>query len=252
MPSPLSERRLLRFVTRLVLVLCVALLSAGAMTSRAVDREPPRIARYASEFARVSFVLDLSSEVPKIKFDNSDEIFVLRWQPAAGGDRILIRDDNEIVLRISGLGGVTLFTPENGRGVPVAPVGGAQPLIAATPSIGLVRDIAGRIMLQLRAETGKEIAFEANWSQVAGDRVATGVLYDAIRNSGTALFQVVRTGPGRAAVIARLNRVRFMLSGGAGIFMQGDMLVITIGVGQGLAGRPSSAAIARQLRQIFH
>jgi hypothetical protein len=230
----------------LTLIACVALLSARAMAI-----EPPRIAHYVSEFARISFVLDLSGELPKIRFDGNEEIFVLRWQPAAGGDRILLRDDGEIVLRISGLGGVTLFTPDNRRGIPVAPARTAQPLLASTPPIGFVRDIAGRIMMQLRAEVGKEIVFEANWNAVVGDRAATGILYDAIRNAGTALFEIVRTGPGRAAVIARLNRVRFVPAGQPGVFMQGDMLIVNFSAAQGLAGRPSSAWIARQARQIL-
>lgn len=228
-----------------------ALLSAGAMVSRAYEREPPRIAHYVSEFANIGFVLDRSTELPKLRFDRTEEILVLRWQPAAGGDRLLLRDDGEIVLRISGLGGITLFTPENRRGIPVAANGPAQPLLATAPPISVVRDIAGRIMMQLRAETGREIVFEANWNAVAGDAGARGILYDAIRNAGTALFNVVRTGPGRTGVINYLKRVRFVPSRFPAISLQGDMLIVAFSVEQGLAGRPSSFAIHRQLRQIF-
>jgi hypothetical protein len=240
----------LRSFARLILIAFVALISAGAMMSRAYDREPPLIAHYASDFG-AGFVLDRSSELPKLKFDGTDEILVLRWQPAAGGDRLLIRDDGEIVLRLSGLGGITLFTPENRRGFPVAPNGPAQPLVAQAPPIGVVRDIAGRIMMQLRAEIGREIAFEANWNSVGGNGVARGVLFDAIRNAGTALFNVVRTGPGRAGVSNYLRRVRFMPSRFPAISMQGDMLIVSYSVEQGLAGRPSSFAIRKQLSQIF-
>ncbi len=219
--------------------------------SRAYDREPPLIAHYTSDFSGLGFVLDRSSELPKIRFDGTDEILVLRWQPAAGGDRLLIRDDGEIVLRMSGLGGITLFTPENRRGFPVAPNGPAQPLIPQSPPIGVVRDIAGRIMMQLRAEIGREIAFEANWNSVGANGIARGVLFDSIRNAGTALFNVVRTGPGRAGVSNYLKRVRFVPSRFPAISMQGDMLIVSYSVEQGLAGRPSSFAIRKQLSQIF-
>lgn len=238
-------------VVRVFLIFVVALTSAGAMISRAYEREPPLIAHYGSEFGGIGFVFDRSGELPKIRFDGSEEILVLRWQPAAGGDRILLRDDGEVVLRLSGLGGITLFTPENRRGVPVAPNGGAQPLRAASPPIGVVRDIAGRIMMQLRAEIGREILFEANWNEVGGDAGARGILFDAIRNAGTALFGVVRTGPGRAGVSGYLKRVRFVPSRFPSISLQGDMLIVAFSVEQGLAGRPSSFAIQRQLRQIF-
>jgi len=241
----------LRVLTRLTIVVLAVLLSAASVTLRAYDREPPRIAHYVSEFAGIGFVLDRSSELPKIKFDGTEEILVLRWQPAAGGDRLLIRDDGEIVLRISALGGLTLFTPQNRRGVPVAPDKPAQPLATAPPPIGVVRDIAGQIMIRLRAETGREIIFEANWNSIAPDAGARAILFDAIRNAGTALFDIVRTGPGRAGVANYLRRVRFVQARLPTISLQGDMLIVNFSVEQGLAGRPSSYAIQRQLRQIF-
>ncbi len=241
----------MRFFAGLMIVAFAVLASAGAMVSRAYDREPPRIAHYISEYDRVGFVLDRSGELAKLKFDGSEEILVLRWQPAAGGDRLLVRDDGEVVLRISGLGGITLFTAQNPRGIPVAPNAAAPPLIPSPPSIALVRDIAGRIMMQLRAETGQEIVFEANWNAVAPDPGARGILFDAIRNAGTALFEVSRTGPGRTGITTYLRRVRFVQSRFPAASMQGDMLIVQFSVEQGLAGRPSSHAISRQLRQIF-
>lgn len=238
-------------IARVLIVIAALLTSAGAMMTRAYEREPPRVAHYVSEYARIGFILDRSSELPKLKFDGSEEILVLRWQPAAGGDRLLLRDDGEVVLRISGLGGMTLFTPAIRGGVPVAPDRVVPPLLPPPPSIALVRDIAGRIMMQLRAETGREIVFEANWGAVAGDPGARGILFDAIRNAGTALFDIARSGPGRTALVTYLKRVRFVHSRSPGIAMQGDMLVVNFTAEQGLAGRPSSFAILRQLRQIF-
>lgn len=238
-------------VARIMFVVLALLSSMGAMDTRAYSREPPRIAHYVSDFARVGFVLDFSGELPKLKFDGSEEILVLRWQPAAGGDRLLIRDDGEPVLRFSGLGGITLFTPALRGGTPVAPDRQVPPLMSPVPSIALVRDIAGRIMMQLRGETGKEILLEANWNAIAGDPAARAILFDAIRNAGSALFEVARSGPGRGAVANYLNRVRFVHSRQPGVFLQGDMLIVNFTVEQGLAGRPSSFAILRQLRQIF-
>ncbi len=241
----------MRALTRLTIVVLAVLLSAASVTLRAYDRELPRVSHYGSDFAGVGFVLDRSSELPKIKFDGAEEILVLRWQPAAGGDRLLVRDDGEVVLRVSGLGGLTLFTARNRRGIPMAPDRPARPLVSTAPAIGVVRDIAGQIMVRLRAETGKEIIFEANWFSVSGDGGARAILFDAIRNAGTALFNTVRTGRGRAGVIAYLRRVRFVQARSPGVFLQGDMLIINFSAEHGLAGRPSSFAIERQLRQIF-
>jgi len=243
-----------RHVGRLtVVVIAVLAALAGTMMSLAYDREPPRLAHYSSEFPpRIGFILDRSSELAKLRFDGTEEILILRLQYAAGNDRLLLRDDGEVLLRISGLGGITLFTAENRRGVPVAPDSiQVAPLGAVAPPITFVREMAGRIMRQLQAETGREIVFEANWGHAAGDAGARGLLFDAIRNTGTALLLMTRIPQGRAGIINNLRGVRFMPGQLPSTYFQGNMLIVVFSVGHGMAGRPSSHAIQRQLRQII-
>ncbi|MEQ1753920.1 MAG: DUF4908 domain-containing protein [Micropepsaceae bacterium] len=240
----------MRFVIRVFIVAFALLFSMGPMESRAFDRQLPVLAHYSSEFAPVGFILDLTSEVPKLKFDSNEEILVLRWIPAAGGDRLLERDDHFVVLRISGLGGVTLFTPQNLRGVPVAPDRRpVQALQFNAPTMLEVREYASRIMAQARAETGRDVLFEANWDEAARNPVIRGLLFDSIRNAGSALIDWIRSGPGRNAIGTTLRRVRFAAGPLSLPYRQGDTFVITYTPGQGLAGRPTSAVIYRQLAQ---
>ena len=221
------------------------LIASLARFGFAIDRNEPRVGHYVSEDTGIGFVLDRSSELAKLKFDSSEEIFALRWQPAANGDRILLRDDGEQMLRIAYLGGITLFTPGNLRGIPMALDHPAAPLISIAPSIEQVRDVAGQIMTRLRAEVGRDIVFEADWGRAAMDPGGRAILYDAVRNTGTALYNVANTPGGRVNLGRGLQRVRFMQSGRAGVFLQGPMLVISFSVEQGLAGRPSSYAVGR-------
>jgi len=214
--------------------------------SLAIDRRSePRVGHYVSEDTGIGFVLDRSSELAKLKFDTSEEIFALRWQLAAGGDRLLLRDDGEQMLRIAYLGGITLFTPGDMRGIPVALDRPAAPLMQPPPSIEQVRSVAGQIMNRLRADLGRDVVFEADWGRAAMDAGSRSILYDAVRNTGTALANVAGTPAGRLNLARGLQRVRFMQAGRAGVFMQGPMLVITFSVEQGLAGRPSSFAVGR-------
>ena len=228
-----------------------ALLLALAGNGYAFDRAEPRIAHYISEDTGIGFVLDRSGELAKLKFDSSEEIFALRWQPAAGGDRLLLRDDGVVVLRLSGLGCITLFTPANARGVPVAFDRQAGPLSPVPPSIQSVRDIAGQIMSRLRAEVGRDIVFEADWGRVAMDEGARGILFDAIRNAGTALYNVANTAAGRASLGRSVQRVRFVQGRAPGVYISAGMVVVSYSVEQGLAGRPSSYAIERALSQFM-
>jgi hypothetical protein len=106
-------------------------------------------------------------------------------------------------------------------------------------------------MTQLRVETGVPIVFEADWPAAANDEIARTMLYDAIRNAGTALFDLVRSGGGRQAVVNVLRRVQFRRTSEATVALAGDMLVVTFSLEKGLLGRPSSFAIRKQLRQIL-
>ena len=240
----------MRLIGRLLIILCAVLASTGAMIANAFDRELPVIAHYSSEYARVAFVLDQSGEAPKLKFDGHEEILVLHKAQVGSGDRVLKRDDEVVVLRISGLGGVTLYTSEFPGGTPVGPDRRtAYPLVQVIPPIGAVQAVSGSIMSVVRAETGREIVFEANWDQAARDPEVRALLNDSIRNTGSALINWIRLGPGRRAAGLSLRRVRFMLSSGPGAYRQGDVFIVTFGTGQGMKGRPSSYVIFRQLAQ---
>ncbi len=234
------------------LALIGALLLICVGSGPAMDRAEPRIGHYVSEDTGIGFVLDRSSELAKLKFDSSEEIFALRWQLAAGGDRLLVRDDDVDLLRLSGLGGITLFTQGNLRGIPVAFDRPAAPLVSMPPSIEVVRDIAGQIMSRLRAEVGRDVVFEADWGRAAMDGGARAILFDAIRNAGTALYNVASTTVGRAGIERNLQRVRFMQARAAGVSVSGNMLIVSYSVEQGLAGRPSSFAIMRALAPFMH
>lgn len=243
----------MRSFVRFILVTIVVLFSIGSEMTRAYDRIIPVLAHYSSEFAPVGFILDLTGEAPKMKFDGNEEILVLRWIPAAGGDRLLEREDHFVVLRISGLGGVTLFTPQNTRGVPVAPdntrVAPLQAPQTNAPPIAEVRDVAARIMAQARAETGRDVIFDANWDEAARSAVIRSLLYDCVRNAGSALLDWIRTVPGRNAAGVNLRRIRFVVGQPQLPYRQGETLVIVFSPGQGLAGRPASSTIYRQMAQ---
>lgn len=243
----------MRSFVRFFLVTIAVLLSIGSEVTRAYDRVIPILAHYSSEFAPVGFILDLTTETPKLKFDGSEEILVLRWIPAAGGDRLLEREDHFVLLRISGLGGVTLFTPQNTRGVPVAPDNSrVAPLPAPqtnAPPISEVRSVAASIMAQARLETGRDVIFDANWDEAARSPVIRSLLFDSVRNAGTALIDWIHTTPGRNAAGVILRRIRFIVGPVQLPYRQGDTLVIVFSPGQGLAGRPASSTIYRQMSQ---
>ena len=145
-PTPMAYAKAMtvRRSAHLVIVIAALCLGSayarpvGAMTSQGAlgdvlfgEREPddrhaapPPVARYVSDEGE-SFVLDRTSPTPLLKFEESQEVFVLRPSPAARGD-IIYRDDlGEPVLRATKLGGLTLFYRGRPGGAPAAFAGQA-------------------------------------------------------------------------------------------------------------------------------
>jgi hypothetical protein len=72
----------------------------------------PPVGRYRDEEdGDPAFVIDHSSSIILLRFDDSTEIWMLTPQPGPGGSTLYKNDVGEIVLRVTRLGGLTLFRP---------------------------------------------------------------------------------------------------------------------------------------------
>jgi hypothetical protein len=102
-------------------------LSAGLFGSP----QPP--APHAEKFitlGREGFTLDRSGPAPLMQFDGADEVMVLRASQGPRGDEFLKTDKGQLVLRVTSIGGVTVYTSANDNGAPAAIAGPARPLAA--------------------------------------------------------------------------------------------------------------------------
>ncbi|MEJ0022005.1 MAG: DUF4908 domain-containing protein [Alphaproteobacteria bacterium] len=79
---------------------------------------------------RGGFTLDRSGPRPLMRFDGDDEVMVLRASQGPRGDEFLKTDNGQLVLRVTSIGGVTVYTSANDNGAPAAVAGPARPLAA--------------------------------------------------------------------------------------------------------------------------
>lgn len=211
------------------------LLSSATRDDRRVPA--PAVARFVSDEGE-SFVLDRSTPVPLLRFQDSPEVMVLTPSPAARGD-ILYRDEfGQPVLRETKLGGVTLFAHGRPGGAPVAVEGQAQTLRLQAMSAAALVQRLGLASLRASHAARRLIVFDA-------DEVTPGseaVFADAAAVAAEAVVRLSGRKDGRG-VVARLNRILFLPGARSAVRWDRSAINITVAPGDGVAGRPSSARI---------
>jgi hypothetical protein len=205
--------------------------------------QAPPAGRYVAE--NVTFTFDRENNA--VRFEGAQEVIVLRQQRAPQGGAIYLNDVGEAVLKISGHGGMTLFTPERPQGVPVALIGAATPIrmeVLLRPGLNMgawVQSMSREISRAVGPQS--RIGIEA---PLPLDQAAYPLLADVLVLTQQAVLRNARRERTRAK-LQDLSTIYVKVGGAPAARVEGGVLEITINPNQGLAGRPSSEKIARAL-----
>lgn len=202
------------------------------------DASAPPVAHYFSEDGD-GFTLDRSQPKPLLKFDNSGEMWILLPQPAPHGDIIFRNDLGEPVLRVTRMGGMTLFTDLRPGGSAAALAGPAAPL--RLPPLG--PQALGDRLLAASARASRAarrlIPFDAEATPVSA-----ALIGDAAMVASEALVRMARRADARR-LLDRILKVQLREGGKASAAINDGVLQVVVVPPQGLAGRPSSDRIVQ-------
>ena len=207
----------------------------------------PTVARYVDEDGDTGFVLDRTTGMTLLRFEDSPEIWVLSAQPGPRGDIIYKNDIGELVLRATRLGGLTLFTDAHPGGTAVSLVGGAaaiRPPGILSPN-GLLQRLAQASARSSRAAQ-RLVMFDA--ADVTPQTAA--LIADAATVTAEAIGDMAQRRNGRQ-FLAHLTRVNLVLGRKPLATMKGGILQIVVAPQDArqpardcVVGRPSSHRIA--------
>jgi hypothetical protein len=207
--------------------------------------ELPRDGSYlAGESLR--FSLDRYRGYERLRIEGDDEIFYLAIEPGALGSRVLKYDTGDIAMQVAGWGGITIYTKEAPGGMPAERLGDASGPAAVT--VRDVKRLAVRASEELQGQTGLIIGFRANWDALNASEELRQLAGDAIRNAARAIASVAETRRSAQALLAKFDVVRIAPANEPSVSIEQKLLVILIAPARGQAGRPSSLAIAKVLR----
>ena len=199
------------------------------------------MAFYASDSGE-AFVFDRAASPPLMRFESSQEIWVLRPEPGPRGDTIYKNDLGEPMLRATRLGGLTLFTMDAPGGMAVAMQGEAPPI--HPPAI-----LSPAALLQRLAQA----------SAHASHALQRLVVFDAPDVTPESAYLIADAAAVTAEAIGgldkktreglKLSRVVFESGHAPSADSSDSVLVITVAPTRGVAGRPSSRRIDVVMRR---
>ena len=256
--------RAARAASSVVLSLCVAALVLGAAEAasaqvltgqernnaqsdytrqirrQSVIRTTPKAGRYVAATGQ-GFVVDHAGSQLLLRFDRSNETWVLRPSSAPRGDTIYRNDAGEQVLRVNASGGMTLYSPRSPGGSPVSSASGAAPSLQPqslgpvqlfnlmTRRSGLISDAVGRLV-------------QIN---VYGDE-SEALCVEALIVSTDTVIRIARS-PSARPFLDRLRVITVVEGNRSAVTYQRGELRVVVDPSRGVAGRPSSARIIRAI-----
>jgi hypothetical protein len=200
--------------------------------------EAPPVARYVSETGE-TFVFDRSStRAPMLRFEGSNEVWVLSAQYAPRGDIVYKNDQGRTMLRATRVGGLTLFTAERPGGSAAAVEGGSSPLRLAPMGPQQLFHILAVASARASHAAQRLVPIEADATPESAALVG-----DAAMVASEAMLRLARRADGRA-LLAKISRI--MIGEGAkpavGMDKAGAIRIV-VSPPLGLPGRPSSDRI---------
>lgn len=202
----------------------------------------PVVGRFISETGS-TFILDRSGPATLFRFEHSPEIWALRPTAGPGGDIIYKNDMDQPVVRISRLGGLTVFTTQRPMGAPAILEGEGAPFHPPTLSPQALLQVLVRDSAHASRAAERLIRFDAE-----AKPGSEFVIADAAGVAAEALVQMASIREGRP-LLERVKRVRLMVGRRSDAHFHGGVLEITVFPKAGLAGRPSSGRIAKAIVQ---
>ncbi len=202
----------------------------------------PPVARYTPDAGR-PFVLDRSTPVTLLRFEDSPEIWVLQPQPGPRGDIIYRNDLGEPMLRYTRLGGLTVFTIDHPDGEAAAFAGEAGALHALpilTPSALLQR------LAQASAHASHAAQRLVEFDAPDVTPATATVFADTAIVAADAIGNVSHKSEAHK-FLSKLAKVLLVPGHKVGAVFNEGVLQVTIDGRQGLAGRPSSRRIIMAL-----
>lgn len=196
------------------------------------------------------FAVDHVGDQVRLRFAGHDEVFYLSTEAAPLGARVLKYDTGAEALRVTGWGGVTLYTPDQPSGIPAEYTDVIHSVDPPPIAAKDVKSFAAGLAKELSARTDFAVGYAADWDGLSRLGEVRTLAFDAMRNATYALEQSA-SGAKRNLISDNLHIVHIIEGKSAAATVRRGVLTITVNPTGGPSARPSSLAIERALASAF-
>jgi hypothetical protein len=179
----------------------------------------------------------------------AEEIHLLAPLRASRGDVLWLDRRGRTFVRVAAYGGLTVFWPGDLRGLAASKSFGEDPpLTLEFATLETARQRAQRATALISARVGAPIVFEVG-APAPDAGGGASVLADAVVRAASGIVRVADDKTGARVIGVRIRRVEFESGGDPSLGIRKDALVVGYNPVQDVAGRPSSAAVAKFLEE---
>jgi len=239
----------------IALLFCACLASAAhaqdEMNSRLSQEHVGDVEPGTYTAGHTTFTLDDYADKFLMRLSGDPEVYVLYSDHAPLGGRALKYDSGAMAIRVSGWGGLTLYTETDPGGLPAERTGDALPTALSPISLSDMQNAAEDEAEHLAYSRQLHISFTADWAALSGDSRLRALCFDALENTVRGIERFISLSKARTAFARKIDGVRMALGNKPVIFMSGKTLNVTFNAQHGYAGRASSRGIARGLGQML-
>lgn len=226
-----------------------ALLLCAPASAVKGDGYTPSADQYDIEGAFGGFILDRLSSPPRMKYEWSSEIFVLRETPGPRGGAFYKLDTGQNVLAETTSGSFILFTKKYPKGVPATWIGSAgklrRPYLSVSDAYAQVYRIEERLNERLR----RDVRFIIDWDKMSSDAQYRVGATDVAQISGRALLDLAEDPDLLKLIRKKIKQVHVVAAPAPGVVLDGSKIIVSYHGKGGVLGRYSSQRTALALKQ---
>jgi Domain of unknown function (DUF4908) len=186
-----------------------------------------------------------------LRYEGDPEVYVLYVDSGSLGGRVLKYDSGVTAIRVTGWGGMTIYTDTKPGGLPAARTGDSTPPAMPQASLTDMQKAAGDETQHVAYVRKLKLAFTADWNALAANDVQRALAFDTLQNTARGIDRFAAVAAARSAFAAKIETINVEPGNRPLIALHGRTLNVTYVANHGYAGRASSRAIARALGQLL-